>query len=46
VPHEVHTFDDQIHGFMAARGDLSQDSVKKGYEKAYQLALTWFHKHM
>jgi len=46
VPNEVHTFDDQVHGFMAARGDLSQDSVKKGYEKAYQLALTWFHKHM
>lgn len=46
VPHEVHWFDDQVHGFMAARGDLSQENVKAKYEQAYKLVLDWFHKHM
>lgn len=46
VPNEVHWFKDQVHGFMAARSDLEDDKVKSAYEKAYQILLTFFHKHM
>jgi hypothetical protein len=46
VTKEVHTFDDQIHGWMAARGDLSDEKVKKAYEKGYQLVLNFFHEQM
>lgn len=46
VPHEVHTFDDQVHGWMAARGDLSQENVKEKYEKGYKIVLDFLHKHM
>jgi len=37
VTHDVQWFNDQIHGFMAARSDLEDESVKKAYEKAYGL---------
>ncbi|EMC94687.1 hypothetical protein BAUCODRAFT_73600 [Baudoinia panamericana UAMH 10762] len=46
VPHIVEWFDQQVHGFMAARGDLKNESVKKDYEKAYGLLLNFFHEHM
>jgi dienelactone hydrolase len=42
----VEWFPNQVHGFMAARGDLKDDAVKKDYEKAYQLLLNFFHEHM
>ncbi|KAF1977863.1 dienelactone hydrolase family protein-like protein [Bimuria novae-zelandiae CBS 107.79] len=46
VPHAVEWFPDQVHGFMAARGDLEQEKVKTEYERAYKLVLDFFHKHM
>lgn len=46
VPKQVEWFDDQIHGFMAARGDLEDDQVKSAYEKGYQIVLDFFHKHL
>lgn len=46
VKNDVLWFDDQVHGFMAARGDLKNDNVKKDYEKAYTRLLTWFHENM
>jgi len=46
VPHQVEWFKDQIHGFMAARGDLEKEDVKAAYEKAYQLLLNFFHKQL
>ena len=46
VKNEVEWYDNQIHGFMAARGDLKDESVKKDYEKAYGKVLTWFHENM
>jgi len=42
VKNEVTWFDDQIHGFMAARGNLEDDGVKKAYEKGYALLGNWF----
>lgn len=42
VKNEVEWFDDQIHGFMAARGNLEDGSVKKAYEKGYLLLSDWF----
>lgn len=42
----VEWFPNQVHGFMAARGDLKDEAVKKDYEKAYQLLLNFFHENM
>jgi len=42
VKNEVVWFDDQIHGFMAARGNLEDDGVKEAYEKGYALLGDWF----
>jgi dienelactone hydrolase len=42
----VEWFPNQVHGFMAARGDLKDDAVKADYEKAYQMLLNFFHEHM
>ncbi|KAF1916706.1 dienelactone hydrolase family protein-like protein [Ampelomyces quisqualis] len=46
VPNVVEWFPDQVHGWMAARGDLEQDKVKQEYERGYKLVLDFFHKHM
>lgn len=46
VPKQVEWYHDQIHGFMAARSDLEDESVKAAYEKAYQTLLGWFHQHL
>lgn len=46
VPHQVEWYHDQVHGFMAARGDLSDEKVKAAYEKAYKTAVAWFHEHL
>jgi dienelactone hydrolase len=46
TPNVVEWFPDQVHGFMAARGDLEDERVKKEFERGYQLVLDFFHKHM
>ena len=46
VPHHVETFADQVHGWMAARGDLSNERVRKEYERGYQVLLDFYHKHL
>ncbi|KAF1348768.1 Alpha/Beta hydrolase protein [Delphinella strobiligena] len=46
VKNQVEWFDDQVHGFMAARGDLEDEHVKKQYEKAYRILLNFFHENM
>jgi dienelactone hydrolase len=46
VPKHVETFNDQVHGFMSARGDLNDSKGKAEYERGYQLALEFFHKHL
>ncbi|GAB7360066.1 hypothetical protein MBLNU230_g7586t1 [Neophaeotheca triangularis] len=42
----VEWFPDQVHGWMAARGDLKDDKVKKEYERGYKTLLNFFHEHM
>ena len=32
-------FDDQVHGFMAARGDLTDEKVRSEYERGYKALL-------
>ena len=44
--HSVVWFQDQVHGFMAARGDLEDKNVVAAYEKAYLIVLNWFHDNM
>lgn len=46
VKHKVEWFDDQIHGFMAARSDLKDESVLKAYERAYSLLSDWYAENL
>jgi dienelactone hydrolase len=45
VPKHVEIFGDQIHGWMAARADLSNDRVKAEYERGYKTLLDFFSKN-
>lgn len=45
VPHHVETFADQVHGWMAARADLSNLRVKEEYSRGYKIVLEFFAKH-
>ncbi|KAL8638247.1 MAG: hypothetical protein Q9228_004590 [Teloschistes exilis] len=46
VENRVETFWDQVHGWMAARGDLKDEKVKKEYERGYGILLDFFGKHL
>jgi len=46
VPKHVETFQDQIHGWMAARSDLENERVKSEYKRGYETILTFLSKHM
>ncbi|KAF2839867.1 alpha/beta-hydrolase [Patellaria atrata CBS 101060] len=39
-------FKGQVHGFMAARGDLEDENVRKAYEEGYGLVLDHFKEHL
>ncbi|KAL3466849.1 Alpha/Beta hydrolase protein [Aspergillus heterothallicus] len=43
--HYVETFPGQIHGWMAARSDLEDETVRKEYERGYRTALDFLQKH-
>lgn len=45
VPKHVEIFGDQIHGWMAARADLSQDRVKAEYQRGYKTVLEFLGKN-
>ncbi|KAJ4393338.1 hypothetical protein N0V93_002546 [Gnomoniopsis smithogilvyi] len=45
APHQVEIFPDQVHGFMAARADLSDPKVKAEYARGYKLVLDFFEKN-
>ena len=40
-PQHVETFKDQVHGWMAARGDLADPHARQGYERGYKVLLDW-----
>ena len=42
----IETFGDQIHGWMAARADLSDSNVRDKYELGYKKVLDFFHKNL
>lgn len=44
-PKHVEIFDDQIHGWMAARSDLSDKRVQEEYTRGYKTVLTFFANH-
>lgn len=46
VTNHIETFADQVHGWMAARGDLENEKVRKEYERGYAVVLDFFHKHL
>lgn len=45
VAKHVETFKDQIHGWMAARSDLSDARVKEEYIRGYKTVLDFFAKN-
>lgn len=46
VPHHVETFADQIHGWMAARADLSVQRNKDEYIRGYKTLVEFIGKHL
>ncbi|KAI9887900.1 MAG: hypothetical protein M1823_000288 [Watsoniomyces obsoletus] len=46
VKNHVERFGDQIHGWMAARGNLEDPKVKTEYERGYKTLLTFFHENL
>lgn len=46
APKHVEVFPDQIHGWMSARADLSDQRVKEEYQRAYGIAGGWFKKYL
>jgi len=42
----VEIFEDQVHGWMAARADLKDERIKSEYERGYSALVTWFHKYV
>jgi len=45
VPHEIRTYEDQVHGF-ALRGDWSSDKDKKAMDDAEKQGIDWFKKYL
>ncbi|KAH6667425.1 dienelactone hydrolase family protein-like protein [Halenospora varia] len=45
-PKIVKTFGDQIHGFMAARGDLEDKAVLEAYQQGYQTLLGFLAQYL
>ncbi|KAL2375152.1 hypothetical protein RJ035_003746 [Blastomyces gilchristii] len=46
VPNHIETWSTQIHGWMAARGDLDNPEVRKEYENGYKTVLGFLNEHM
>ncbi|KAH9212262.1 hypothetical protein DL95DRAFT_368644 [Leptodontidium sp. 2 PMI_412] len=46
VEKHVETFGTQIHGWMSARADLEDETVKKEYLRGYETLSRWFGKHI
>ena len=44
VPNHVEVFGDQVHGWMAARADLSNPRVQEEYSRGYKTVLEFFGK--
>ena len=42
VKKRVEWFNNDIHGFMAARSNLENESEKASYEQAYSMLSDWF----
>jgi dienelactone hydrolase len=46
VPSHVEVFEDQIHGWMSARGDLRDERTRTEYERGYGTFLGFLRKHL
>jgi dienelactone hydrolase len=44
-PKHIETFQDQVHGWMAARADLKDERVKAEYTRGYETVLKFFGKN-
>jgi dienelactone hydrolase len=46
VTKHVETFDTEVHGWMSARADLSNEKTKAEYERGYKIALQFLQDNM
>jgi dienelactone hydrolase len=46
VKHVVEWYPNQIHGFLAARADLSDKAVEADYKKGYEFLLNWYSENL
>jgi len=46
VKKHVETFSTEVHGWMSARADLSNEQTKAEYERGYKIALQFFHDNL
>ena len=46
VPCQVETFPEQVHGFMAARAELTDEKIRGEYERGYQTLVDFFGKYL
>ncbi|KAI9880960.1 MAG: hypothetical protein M1830_009454 [Pleopsidium flavum] len=46
VKNHVETFHDQVHGWMAARGNLQDPRVREEYERGYKTLLDFYHEYL
>jgi len=44
--HRIETFENMVHGWMSARGDLEDEVKRDGYERGYQILLEFFAKYL
>ncbi|KAG0651362.1 putative AIM2 family [Hyphodiscus hymeniophilus] len=46
VEHYVEEFADQKHGWMTARGNLEDETIRKAYQRGYQAMLDFLNEHL
>jgi dienelactone hydrolase len=46
VPKYFETFSESVHGWMAARADLSKEDDRKYFRKGYETVLNFFTEHV
>jgi hypothetical protein len=42
----VETFENQLHGWMSSRADLTTDQGRADYERGYKVAIEFLNEHV
>jgi dienelactone hydrolase len=46
VDKDIRRFEEQVHGWMSAKGNLEDEKCRKEYENGYRIFLEWFAKYL